>query len=312
MSENVHIAGIGTYFPKEYIYNYDIANKYGYDISFLKNKIGFEKLLRKAKGETVVDFCLNAFNDLKKKTEFDNKEIGLITVVTQHPDNTVPHISAILHNRLNMAKECMTFDISQGCSGYCHALEITKNIMITNNIKKSLIFTCDLYSKIVNKENKNVNMIFGDASTSTLLNLESGMYYIQDSNFETLPNSNECLTCIESLEMNGNEVFNYVCSEVPLTVSNLLEKNSLSKEDVGYFVFHQGTKFMVDFLKKIMKIPDEKTEFSATNIGNTVSSSIPIQLKEILNNRDTYDYIVLSGFGVGFTVGNILLKRREL
>lgn len=311
MQKKVKIEAIGTYFPDNYIYNHDTATKNGYDVEFLKNKIGFEKLLRKSEKEDVVQFCINAFKSLKEKCDFSNEEIGLITVVTQNPDNRIPHTSAVIHNKLDMGKNCITFDISQGCSGYCHALEIVKDMMIIKNIKKSLIFTCDLYSKIIDMENRDVNMIFGDASTVTLLNSEDGLFSIEDSNFGTLPNSNECLTCNESLIMKGNDVFNFACKEVPISIFNLLEKNELKKEDIDYFILHQGTKFMVDFLKKIIKIPESKTTFSATNIGNTISSSIPIQLSDFFHSDIKNKYIILSGFGVGFTWGNILLKREE-
>ena len=218
-------------------------------------------------------------------------------------------MSAILHNKLEMNKNCMTFDISQGCSGYCHALEIVKDIMISRNINKALIFTCDLYSKIIDMKNRNVNMIFGDAATVTLLDSEKGKFEILDSNFETLPNSNECLTIKNGkLEMNGNQVFNYACKEVPSTIRHLLDKRNLTVDDIDCFLLHQGTKFMVEFIRKLLKLPEEKAKFSATNIGNTVSSSIPIQFIEEFRKKHEKDYIILSGFGVGFTLGNILIK----
>ena len=203
----------------------------------------------------------------------------------------------------------MTFDISQGCSGYCHALEIVNDIMISRNIDKALIFTCDLYSKIIDMKNRNVNMIFGDAATVTLLDSQKGKFKILDSNFETLPNSNKCLSIKDGkLEMNGNEVFNYACKEVPSTIKQLLYKRNLTVDDIDCFLLHQGTKFMVEFIRKLLKIPEEKAEFSAINIGNTVSSSIPIQLVENMKKKHKKDYVVLSGFGVGFTWGNVLIK----
>ena len=233
-------------------------------------------------------------------------------MVTQNPDSNIPHMSAILHNKLGMNKDCMTFDISQGCSGYCHALEIIKDIMISRNIQKSLIFTCDLYSKIIDMNNRNVNMIFGDAATVTLLDKEVGRYAIVDSNFGTLPESNDCLKIINNkLEMNGNQVFNYACKEIPNSIKQLLDKRSLGIEDIDCFLLHQGTKFMVEFIRKLLKLPEEKAKFSAIDIGNTVSSSIPIQLIEKFKEYHKKDYIILSGFGVGFTWGNVLIKKES-
>ncbi|MBE7150860.1 ketoacyl-ACP synthase III [Bacillus mycoides] len=307
ISNNIKIVSIGTYIPEDRYPNLSKAEKFGYDESFLRDKVGFMNLSRKRKNESMIDLCHNAFKDLNNKMDINLEEIQLITVVTQNPLYKIPHTSAILHNILGVSKNCMTFDISQGCAGYCHALEIVKSLMESLNLTNSLIFTCDCYSEIVNENNKNVSMIFGDGATATFLSREGNGYIVKDSIFGTLPESYDCLVCQDSLEMDGGKVFSYASKEVPESIDVLLQRNRVNREDIDVFILHQGSKFIVNYLRTKLNVLEEKAGFSSSDFGNTVSSSIPIQLSNFFNDKVKQN-IVLSGFGVGFTWGNCLLE----
>lgn len=117
------------------------------DDEFVKNKIGIEQVARKKEGELASDLCIQAYNALKKKnSNIDINDIDLICVCTQNGDYTIPHTSAVLHHKLCAKKECATFDISLGCSGYVYSLDIVTGFMEKNNLKKALLFTSDPYS----------------------------------------------------------------------------------------------------------------------------------------------------------------------
>ena len=72
---------------------------------------------------------------------------------------------------------------------------------------------------------------------------------------------------------------------------------------VDHFVFHQAYKFMLDALKRRLKLPEEKFVREFEHCGNTVSSTIPIALKESLEkgNIKTGDIVACVGFGVGLS-----------
>ena len=97
--------------------------------------------------------------------------IDCLVVVTQNPDGDgLPHTSAIVHAKLNLKTSCAVFDISLGCSGYVYSLSIIKSFMESNSLKNGLLFTCDPYSKIIDINDKNTSMLFGDAATVTMMN----------------------------------------------------------------------------------------------------------------------------------------------
>lgn len=309
MNKEVKIIAIGTYIAKNIQSNYNKSKRFGYDDNFLENKLGFKSISVRNEDETTLDMCLSAFEDLRKKVDIDLNDIQLVTVVTQNPTINIPHTSAMVHNLLKLSKNCMTFDISQGCSGFCHALQIIKSLMNSLNFNNALIFTSDSYRNIVDENDPNVSMIFGDGAAATLLSRGGGEgYEIIDASFGTAVNSYECLiTKNKKLSMDGGSVFRNAAVEVPPDINQLVKRNNLLLKEMDLFLFHQGSKFIVDSLAKIIGVDSNKTEFSSSEYGNTVSSSLPILLSNYFGEHSKTK-VLISGFGVGFTWGNCLLQ----
>ncbi len=114
------------------------------------------------------------------------------------------------------------------------------------------------------------------------------------------------------LYMNGADVLAFTLERVPATVAEVLKNNHLEAEQVDRYVFHQANSYMLEFLRKKMHIPQEKMVLDLSQVGNTVSSTIPIALYDSgLCNKETQDihHILLAGFGVGFSWGGVLLER---
>ena len=115
----------------------------------------------------------------------------------------------------------------------------------------------------------------------------------------------------DNLYMAGAEIFNFTLSAVPKSIHALLEKAQVPFEQIDLFVFHQANRFMLDHLRKRMKIPREKFQVSMAHCGNTVSSTIPIALKEALREGRLKEgsTVMLVGFGVGYSWGATLLRQ---
>lgn len=143
----IGIKEIASYIPAKRNSNYDLKEKFEMDDAFIEDKIGIKSVSVKGDEENTSDLCVKAFQKLKNKITIDNSEIECLFVVTQNPDNNIPHTSAIVHGKLEMPIECACFDISLGCSGYVYGLSVIKSFMIQNNMKKGLLFTADPYSK---------------------------------------------------------------------------------------------------------------------------------------------------------------------
>lgn len=304
----IGIRDIIEYIPKNKINNLDSKRKFDLKNKFIRDKIGFLKLSRILKNQTTIDLALNSAKKLINKYPFLKKEVNALILVTQNPHKNIPHNSAIIHNELNLSEKCSVFDISLGCSGWVHGLSIAKSFMESNNLKNGILITADPYSKILNYNDKETSMIFGDASTSTFLSNKNIKFEIKNFDFGTKSSDWGALKIDKrkKLYMNGRKIFNFAFKNVPMSIKNILKKEKTDIKDIDFFVLHQGSKFILNSISKSLEIKKNKLLFLSSNYGNTVSSSIPIILSR--NKFKKTKKIICSGFGVGLSWATVLLK----
>jgi 3-oxoacyl-[acyl-carrier-protein] synthase-3 len=108
---------------------------------------------------------------------------------------------------------------------------------------------------------------------------------------------------INNLYMNGAKIFNFTLRVIPEAISTLLARAGKRMEDVDLFLFHQANRYMLDHLRRKLNIPDEKLPIMMAHCGNTVSSTIPILLKdlEMAGRLKKGQCLMLLGFGVGYS-----------
>jgi len=298
---------IGVYVPAGRISNFQFKEKFEMDDAFIRDKIGFTSVARMAKDEGTTRLCLKAFDDLKAKTGIEPGQIQCVAVVTQNPDTNVPHTSALLHGALGLPESCACFDISLACSGYVYGLSLIQSFMAANGLECGLLFTADPYSKIINPEDKNTTLLFGDAATVTLIG-PAPVYRTGRFNFGTIGREAGELTVTDCLTMNGRAIYNFAARYVPADIRTLAKKNGLELAQIDRFVLHQGSKFLIDTLAKLLGVSRDKVPFAAAEYGNTVSSSIPLILEPEFRDASA-KRILISGFGAGLSWASTILEK---
>lgn len=307
----IGIEGIGSYLPDLIIDNVSRAHAFQTDRDFIVHKIGFEVLRRKQGVEETSDLCVAAWKDLCRQTLCPTDEIECIIVCTQNPDGYgLPHTSAIVQNKIGCPTHVAAFDVSLGCSGYVYGVAIIQAFMTANNMKKGLLFTADPYSKALNPEDRNTELLFSDAATCTLFSI-SPRYIALKSCFSTDGAGAEAIQRkfpSGTLEMKGQDVFMFAMKKVPAQIQQCLILNEIPKDDIDIFLFHQGSRYIVENLRNRLAVPAEKAPFFAGKIGNTVSSSIPLSLQATWGNQ--YNKILVSGFGVGLSWATTIFQQQ--
>lgn len=304
----IGIQSIGTYIPEGRIDNRQRTEKFEVDETFLLEKTGALRLAVKAHDEETSDLCCKAFYDLQSKTPLRVEEVECVVVCTQNPDNHgLPHTSAIVHGKLGLPETCPVFDISLGCSGYVYGLSIIQGFMQVNGFRKGILFTADPYSKIIDGQDKNTSLLFGDGATATLISdrpvWRSGKFL-----FGSQGRENASIRIDEvsgKLSMNGRAVFSFSATVVPKNITAMLAANQLTVQDVDLFALHQGSRYIIDTIKKKLDIEERKAPFVASDYGNTVSSSVPLILSDL--DPDACKVIVVAGFGVGLSWASTVL-----
>lgn len=340
MNGNVcaQLKDIAIYYPEHILDNCELAEIYpDWSAEKIFEKTGIKTRHIANVNETAGDMAYLAALNLFKQGKVKAEEIDFIILCTQAPDYLLPSTACVLQNRLKIPSSAGAIDINLGCSGFVYALSIAKGLIETGAAKCILLLTADTYSKYIHPMDKSVRTIFGDAAAATLLvakesneeligpfifgtdgsgakNLivEVGMFRFP-KNSKTSEVAKDAMGNIrtrENLYMSGADVMAFSLKEVPAAINKLLLKANLSKESISYFVLHQANKFMINALRKKLKINEEKMPIMIEDCGNTVSSSIPIALfkmrqgNQLVNNQN----LMLIGFGVGYSWAACLLK----
>ena len=291
-----------------------------WDIKKIKAKTGIDKINRVDKEETSLDLAVNVLNNFFEEYSFNKDDIDSLIFVTQSPDYFLPTSACIIQDRVGLRKDILVLDINLGCSGFVNALSIVSS-MISNNLVKNCALVCaETYSKYISKSNRTCSTIFSDGASITLIENEGTSeigpfnFGVDGSGFKNLivegggaRNSN---SESQELFMNGSEILLFTMGHIPKLVKNFLDKNNMLMEDVDLFFFHQASKTVLEALKKKLQIPDNKFIYNLGEVGNTISSTIPISLKIALNTNKLKqgDNILIIGFGVGYSSGIGLIK----
>lgn len=303
----IGIENLASYLPTNRKVN--DPTKWGMDKTFLDGSIGIERIAQLGAGESALSMCKTAFDRLQAKVKDSLQDCGLVVVITQNADTNMPHTSAVLQGLLELPKHCVCFDVSLGCTGFVHGLSIVRAFMRESGIKKALLFNVEVMSKIVDPDDKNTAMIFGDGATATLLTQNAAMDF-DGFSYGTDGKKSDALKCTDNvLSMDGQTVYEFVARNVPTSIKKLLSEQNLSFDQIDRFIFHQGSKRTVEKLIQTLQLKPEQAPFDIKDYGNIGACSVPIILEKVFEKKDV-NKILLSGFGVGLAWTNAILTRR--
>lgn len=321
------IKAIEYYVPKAVLSNESLASVFP-DFSSEKMfiKTGIKQRYLSGKDETAMDMAIQAANKLFLSSPINKTDVDIILFCTQTPDYFLPTSACIIQDRLGLNKSVGAFDFNLGCSGYVYGLSLAKALIESGQAKNILLLTGDTYSKLLDPDDKSVRIIFGDAATATWVGeIDSEQPFISHTQYGTdgLGQSNLYVhgggmrhkndAHIDPyLRMNGPKIFEFTLDIVPKICQKLIEVESLSLNEIEMFVFHQANRFMLEHLRKKMGIPENKFLISMDMCGNTVSSSIPIALKNTINAVSQLRRVLLCGFGVGYSWAANVVNLRSL
>lgn len=304
----IGIEHISTYLPVDRIDNLTRLDQFDIKESFIHEKIGMVSLARKDEHDETSDLCVKAVNQLLIEKGEMLSDIECLIVCTQNPDDFgLPHTSAIVHGKLGLPSNCACYDISLGCSGYVYGLSIIKTFMEGNGFRKGLLVTADPYSKVIDPNDKNTSLLFGDSATVTLMS-DRPAWQVGKFVFGTDGSRHAAIRVRgedRKFEMAGRAVLDFCANIIPENIRETLKLNNFQMSDIDKLILHQGSKFIVDMIVKRLKVEPSKVPFHAADYGNTVSSSIPM----ILAEEHDAQSVVLSGFGVGVSWGSVVLLK---
>jgi len=317
--ENVVVKGIASSVPENVESNREQFAFNDGDIEKIIASTGVsEKRVTDYETETS-DLCLHAAQCLLNELGWRADEIDALIFVSQTPDYQLPATSCVLQNKLGMRTDTLCLDISLGCSGYVHGLQVASSL-VSNGLKKVILLVGDTISKLVAPSDRSTRVLFGDAGSATCLEYEAAAktsYFVSGTDGSgsqaimikpNMPTPKARGVVSGNLVMDGAEVFAFTLKRIPNLVKKALEISGKEKDDIDLFVFHQANEMMLKHLLKKCHIPPEKFIVEIDGVGNTSGASIPVAICSKQTKHDiAVKYTMLVGFGVGLSWGAVVL-----
>lgn len=318
-------------YPENKVTNGNLSIQFpDYDFTKFEKKVGIKNRYWVDENETALDLAIKACEKLFLRVDKDM--IDYVLYCTQSPEYFLPSTACILQDKLKLSKNIGSLDFNLGCSGFTYGVSLVKGLINSGQAKNVLLVTAETYSKYLHPQDRSNRAIFGDAATATLISsydkegVGEFLFGTDGSGFDKLIvrnggskfsfdqaapeivyGTNNTYTD-NHLYMNGPEVFNFTNEVIPNFTKEILEKNNVTTEDVNQFVFHQANAFMLNFMRKRLKIASENFFIDLEDGGNTVSCTIPIALKKYSETIEKETTIAIVGFGVGLSWSGGLIK----
>ncbi|MBC8311734.1 MAG: ketoacyl-ACP synthase III [Candidatus Marinimicrobia bacterium] len=320
-----NITAVGKYLPKNILTNADLEKMVDTNDEWIRSRTGIEERRIVDKGQASVEMSINAIQQILDSRDLDPTEIDAIIVGTVTPDMLFPSCAALIQHRIG-ATNAWGYDLSAACSGFIFALQSGSALIESGQCDKVLIVGVDTMSSILDYEDRNTCILFGDGAGAVLLE-PSEEYGVIDGimrvdggggDFLKMPaggslhrTSHETVDKkMHYIQQDGRTVYKFAVKGMADVSYEVATRNNLTNEDIDLFIPHQANKRIIDAAAKRLGLPDEKVLINISKYANTTAGTIPIGIVEAVETKRLKkgDNLILASFGAGFTWGATYIK----
>lgn len=322
---NAAITSVGGYVPETILSNFDLEKMVDTNDAWIRERTGIiERRILKEPGKATSDMAVPCVEQILSHKNLAATEIDCIICATVTPDHVFPATANLIAAKVG-ASNAFGFDVSAACSGFLYALTTGASFIESGRYKNVIVVGADKMSAIVDYEDRNTCIIFGDGAGAVLLQPTTEDIGIKDSILKSdgngakhlhmkaggslKPASVETVLAKEHFAyQEGQTVFKFAVKGMADVSAELLEKNNLVADDIAWLVPHQANLRIIDATANRMGLPKEKVMINIQKYGNTTAATIPLCLWEWQKQLKKGDNIVLAAFGGGFTWGATWVK----
>ena len=336
MNFAARITGTGSAFPKNRVTNSNIVTKLGElgietSEEWIRERTGiYERRISNLENPKEQNSSL-AFSAAQKALDMAGKspeDIDQIIYATCSPDTPLPSSACWLQHKMGAFK-AWAMDINAACSGFIYGLATAEQFIRSGQVTTSLVVGAEVLNPILNWEDRNSCILFGDGAGAAIVEQTSedsarqilSSHLLSDgslwellyvpaggSNMEVTPE--RYAKKLNKLTMKGKEIFKVAVKTLADFALLALKKNQMTTDDLDWFVPHQANRRIIEAVANRLEFPMEKTLVNVDRFGNTSAATIPTVLDEA--NRDGRikkgQTVLLTAFGAGLTYGSILIR----
>ncbi len=323
----IKILGTGSFTPEKILKNIDLEKMVDTTDEWIRTRTGIEERHIAEDNIPNSELSLQAAKNAIEMAKISPEEIDLIVLATITADKTFPSTACILQTKLG-AKNAVCFDLGAACSGFLYALETASAMLQTNSrYKKVLIIGSEKMSSIVDWEDRNTCVLFGDGAGAMVLaesdeeNALLGSYLGSNGDYEEIlqiPAGGSAMPFSQKvldeksfyLKMAGQEVFKLAVNSMVSSCKKVLEEAGVEASEIRWLIPHQANYRILKAVASRLKIKEDNVFMNVQKYGNTSAASIGIAFDEMVRQDKIKkgEYILLTAFGGGLTWGAILLR----
>ena len=303
------ICGTGAYIPEKILDNEALSKLVDTSDEWIRSRTGIRRRHIAGEKETVAFMAGEAAKAALQNAKLNGSAVELILAATMSAEEAMPGVAARVQQTIG-AKGAASFDINSACTGFLAALNTAQTYIEAGIYKTVLVGGAEKLSSLVDWNDRNSCILFGDGAGAVVLKADPEGLYVQVSHSEG--EKGQALTAPKNgfLQMDGRAVFEFAVSRVPEVIREVLKKAGIEKEEVDFYLLHQANRRIISAAVKRLGLEEERFPMNMEEYGNTSAASIPILLYEE-NRRGKLkkdSLLVLSGFGGGLTYGASLLR----
>lgn len=320
------IIGTGSYLPEKILTNQDIEKFLDTSDEWIVTRTGIRERRVAADHENTSDLATEAARRALAMANVSADEIDMIIVGTITGDFPWPATACLVQQKLGV-KGSVALDVSAACSGFVCALATASKFIETGSMKRALVIGAEIFTRIVDWQDRNTCVLFGDGAGAVVLEGQEGEHGILSSHLHSdgaywellyqggfstrVPATEQGLKDrVNYLKMQGNDVFKVAVRCLSDVANEALEANGMTPADVKLFVPHQANRRILEATGKRIGFSDDQVFINVDRYGNTSGATIPIALDEA--NRagmlSSGDIVLIDAFGGGFTWGASVIR----
>ncbi len=317
------VTGTGSYLPEKIVTNQDLEQKVDTSDEWIVERTGIKQRHIASDDQVTSDLAVAAAQNALESARLEASDIDLIVVATSTADQTFPSTATTVQHKLGISRGA-AFDVQAVCSGFVYALTTADNFIKAGQAKNVLVIGAEIFSRILDWEDRTTCVLFGDGAGAVILSASSQEGTNDDkgilaSRIHSDGQYNDLLYVdggvsstgtIGHLRMKGREVFRHAVVNLASVVGEVLDDCKMTSDNIDWIVPHQANKRILDGTARKLKVDPSKVVVTVHKHANTSAASIPLALDEaVRDGRITQDDIViLEAMGGGFTWGACLLR----
>jgi|EP01133_Synstelium_polycarpum_P014722 3-oxoacyl-[acyl-carrier-protein] synthase-3 len=317
---NAAITALGGYVPENVLTNHDLEKMVDTNNEWIVARTGIkERHIASDKNTATSDLAVKAVERLLKDANLSPEAIECVVVATSTPDYIMVSTASVVCEKAGLVN-AWGVDSNAACSGFLYALTLGASLIESGRYKNVIVIGADKNSAIINYEDRNTCILFGDGAGAVLLEQTTAEEGLIDNVFRTDGSGKEQLIVrgggsmhpsttetvsnkLNYISQNGRVVFKAAIEGMTQTCTEVFERNDLSAAQVDWLIPHQANLRIIQAVGEKLNISADHVKVNIDRYGNTTAATIPLCLWDYKNDFKAGDKMILTAFGAGFSWG---------